>query len=215
MTVPINANLDTARAFMEAAKRDYPRRAASLDHIWNAALALIAQNKPVTKAAVGQLAHSAGGPAEQSIRNNKDYGRLVELLAEVNPIRSSRKVTNDAQILNAIGNEVDRSRIRQIIQERDRLKDKLTWMEKLLPEHLDGAGRTTPVPDRKALSSPPADPALSPAERQVIAKLLTADFWNECGAELKDTGVYVEGVFLLDALALHALRRLVHPTGDA
>ncbi len=213
MSKAINANLEVARTFKDAYKAEHPRRAKAIDAIWDAGMTLIEQGKSLNKESVGRLSHSAGGPNGHSIRKQKDYGHLVELIAQVDPKRSSRKSRNDLQVLNAIGNEVDRSRIRQVIQERDHLLAKLAWLKKAVPQAVWAGQDQTTSSSQTALPSLNEVGALPDDALQEIGKLLTATFWHEVEAELRDGGIYIDGVKILDKVALDALEKVTARIG--
>jgi len=204
----INANLENARAFKDAYKMEYPRRAKAIEAIWEASMTLIEQSKPLNKEAVGRLSYSAGGPNGHSIRKQKDYGHLVELLAQVNPKRSARKSRNDLQILNAIGNETDRSRIRQVIQERDRLLEKISWLKKAVPETVWSGREANTTSLLPALPASNEVSGLSIDACEEIRKLTSKEFWREVDAELREGGVYFDGVKILDRMALDGLSKM-------
>jgi hypothetical protein len=206
VSIPENGQLEEARIFADQKKNANPRRAKAIDHIWNAAMTLIEADKPVNAAAVGALAHKSGGPKPQSIRNNDDYRRLVRILAEIKPKRSSRRKINDKQLLDAVGNEADKSRIRQLISERDHLRDQLSWLKKAVREDLYEDDLRAGKEDNRQLESEVSSPVRINVE---WAKLLDPDFWAQCDCELMKDGVYLAVTRILSREALDDLEAVM------
>lgn len=207
MNVPINGALEAARSFADEHKKEKPKRANAIDCIWNAAMTLIEADKAVTAAAVGRLSYEVGGPNGHSIRKNPDYSKIVKMLAQVKPKRSSRTRIKDDQILKVIGNEADRSRVRQIIEERNQLRGQMAWLKKAVREDIyeENAAVATTVNNELLEAAPEIPIKINPEWN----KFLNSDFWENLDCKVTRDGVYLEITKIISFEALDDLAVLM------
>ena len=125
-----------------AARRDYligisrtATGAESIRRVYDAARTLADGDNAITVAAVGQYCWTNfGGPLAQSIRNNKELKKLVDMAVQAQaraPKRPSRaaKGTEEERFLALIDNDQARAQVHFLLSERQSLYAKNTVLE--------------------------------------------------------------------------------------
>lgn len=216
----MNRNEAVTKAYHELMQNSTnPRQQESLERIRKACDYLEDQGLKINAGAVERycIDHEWDGPKGQSIRNSTVLKKLLELRQSYQVLRSDRKAKKPKLL---IPDETLRAYVAMLEEERDQaIADRKRIMEGLrsipgIP--VDDFIRVGFGAEPTSTSTPKAKPEISPALREAVFRLLSAEFLSNCGLSLDRERLRqkITNNILLEKHHVTALRMLVSADND-